>query len=319
MRYETKFALLACAAACGMAALQAVTPLAAQQAVQGEAIVTVLPRVDGQLPSSVTQQDLAVKVNGKNAKVTHWGPIQPPGNQIELVLLIDSAARSSLGRQMNDIETFVQGLPPNVRAAIAYMQNGQAVFAGPITTDRTQILKNLHLPGGASGASASPYFCLSELAKDWPSRDEMARREVVMVTDGVDPYQRQFDSEDPYVEAAMTDAARAHLVVYAIYWTNAGFADSTAAANDAGQNLLSQITQATGGKSFWQGMGNPVSFQQYFDDLSRRLKNQYELGFTAPVDVKPGVQQFQLKLHAPGTEIDAPQKVLMVPAATSQN
>ena len=315
MRHETKFVLLACAAVWGMAALQAATPLEAQQMVQGQVVITVLPKVDGQLPLSVTQQDLAVKVNGKNAKVTHWGPVQAPGNQVELVLLIDSGARSSLGREMNDIEKFVQGLPPNVKAAIAYMQNGQAIFAGPLTTDRTQILGNLHLPMGASGVSASPYFCLSQLAKSWPGQDGMARREVVMVTDGVDPYQRQYDAEDPYVEEAITDAARARLVVYAIYWTNVGFADHTEAANNAGQNLLEQVTQATGGKSFWQGMGNPVSFQQYFDDLSRRLKNQYELGFIAPSDIKPGVQQFQLKLHAPGTEIDAPQKVLMVPAA----
>ena len=314
MRHETKFALLACAAAWGMAALQGLTPLEAQQPVQGQAIITVLPKVDGQLPSSVTQQDLSVKVNGKNAKVTHWGPIEAPGNQVELVLLIDSGARSSLGREMNDIEKFVQGLPPNVKAAIAYMQNGQADFAGPLTTDRTQILKNLHLPGGGAGISASPYFCLSQLAKNWPGQDERARREVLMVTDGVDPYDRRFDAEDPYVEVAITDATRAHLVLYAIYWTNAGFADSTAAANNTGQNLLAQVTEATGGKSFWQGMGNTVSFQPYFDDLSRRLKNQYELGFTVPSDIKPGVQQFQLKLHAPGTEIDAPQKVLMVPA-----
>ena len=319
MRHETKFALLACAAAWGMAALQGLTPLEAQQPVQGQAIITVLPKVDGQLPSSVTQQDLSVKVNGKNAKVTHWGPIEAPGNQVELVLLIDSGARSSLGREMNDIEKFVQGLPPNVKAAIAYMQNGQAVFAGPLTTDRTQILGNLHLPGGGSGISASPYFCVSELAKNWPGQDERARREVVMVTDGVDPYDRRFDAEDPYVEAAIADATRAHLVLYAIYWTNTGFADSTAGANNAGQNLLTQVTEATGGKSFWQGMGNTVSFQPYLDDLSRRLKNQYELGFTVPSDIKPGVQQFQLKLHAPGTEIDAPQKVLMVPAAPGAN
>jgi hypothetical protein len=302
-----------------MAALQAVMPLEAQEAVQGLAVITVLPKVDGQLPSSVTQQDLAVKVNGKNAKVMHWGPIESPDNQVELVLLIDSGARSSLGRQMNDIEQFVQGLPPNVKAAIAYMQNGQAVFSGPLTTDHTQILKNLHLPMGASGVSASPYFCLSQLAKSWPGQDVRVRREVVMVTDGVDPYQRQFDAEDPYVEAAITDAARARLVVYAIYWTNAGFADSTAAANNAGQNLLGEVTQATGGKSFWQGLGNPVSFQQYFEDLSRRLKNQYELGFTVPSGIKPGVEQFQLKLHAPGTEIDAPQKVLVVPAVGAPN
>jgi hypothetical protein len=314
MLSKRAFVLVTLVASIGFGVLSADVPARAQQLSQGEAVITVLPKVDGQLPSSVTQQDLAVKVNGKNAKVTHWGPIQPPNNQIELVLLIDSGARSSLGRTMNDIAQFVQGLPPNVKAAIAYMQNGQAVFAGPLTTDRTQILQNLHLPGGGSGISASPYFCLSDLAKNWPGRDEQARREVVMVTDGVDSYNRRYDAEDPYVEASITDAARARLVVYAIYWTNQGFADSTAAADNAGQNLLAQITQATGGKSFWQGTGNPVSFGSYFDELSRRFKNQYEIGFTAPGDGKPGVEQFQLKLHAPGTEIDAPQRVLVVPA-----
>jgi hypothetical protein len=278
-------------------------------------VVTVLPKVEGQpLPPSVANQDLAVQLNGKNAKVTHWAPFQAPNNQIDLVLLIDGAARNSLGRQMNDIAEFVNSLPPNVKAAIAYMQNGQAVFVAPLTADRALILRNLHLPGGSSGMSASPYFCLSDLAKNWPGQDQAARREVVMVTDGVDSYQRQFDPDDPYVAAAIKDAARARLVVYSIYWMNQGPADSTQAANSAGQNLLAQVSQATGGKSFWQGMGNPVSFQPYFAELNRRLRNQYELGFTGPLNGKPDVEEMRLKLHAPGTEINAPQKVLVVPA-----
>jgi hypothetical protein len=44
------------------------------------------------------------------------------------------------------------------------------------------------------------------------------------------------------------------------------------------------------------------------------LRNQYELGFNAPLNGKPEVEEMKLKLHAPGTEIDAPEKVLMVPA-----
>ena len=64
--------------------------LFAQSMGQGQAVVTVLPKVEGQpVPPSVAQQDLAVKVNGKNAKVTHWAPFQAPDNKIELVLLID--------------------------------------------------------------------------------------------------------------------------------------------------------------------------------------------------------------------------------------
>jgi hypothetical protein len=294
-------------------------PVPAQSLGQGQAVVTVLPKVEGQLPSSVTQQDLAVKVSGKNAKVTRWAPFQAPADDIELVLLIDGAARNSLGRQMSDIQKFVGSLPPNIKAAIAYMQNGQAVFAAPLTTDHAQILKNLHLPGGVPDIEASPYFCLSNLAKNWPGQDPQARREVIMVTDGVDSYERQYDPEDPYVNAAINDATQARLVVYSIYWMNQGLADRTAYANSDGQNLLMQVTQATGGKGFWEGMGNPISFQPYFDEMIRRFRNQYELGFTTPLSGKPGVEEMKLKLHAPGTEIDAPERVFVVPAAAAQN
>jgi hypothetical protein len=280
---------------------------------QGHAVVTVLPKVEGRVPSSVTQQDLAVKIDGKNARVTKWEPFQAPNNQIELVLLIDGAARSSLGRQMGDIEQFVKSLPPNVKAGIAYMENGRAVFGAPLTTDRAQTLGTLHIPGGVPGIEASPYFCLSDLAKNWPGQNPQARREVVMVTDGVDNYERRYDPEDPYVDAAINDAARARLVVYSIYWMNQGRADRTEYATNDGQNLLEQVAQATGGKSFWQGMGNPVSFQSYFEELSRRFRNQYELGFTSVATDKAGVEEMKLKLHAPGTEIDAPQKVFVVP------
>jgi hypothetical protein len=250
--------------------------------------------------------------------VTHWGQYAAPNNQIELVVLIDGAARNSLGRQLDDIAQFVNGLPPNVKAAIAYMANGQAMFAGPLTADHAAVLKNLHLPGGVAGIEASPYFCLSDLAKRWPGQDAAARREVVMVTDGVDNYQRQYDPEDPYVQTAIKDATRARLVVYSIYWKNQGRADQTEAANDTGQNLLDQVTQATGGKSFWQGMGNPVSFQPYLEELTRRLRNQWELGFTAPLKANPDVETLRLQLHAPGTEVSAPEQVLMAPGASAQ-
>ena len=297
-----------------LAALLMAAPLFAQGTGQGTAVVTVLPKSEGQtLPASVTQRDLSVKVNGKNAKVTQWKPFEAPNNEIELVVLIDGGARNSLGRQMDDISKFVNGLPPNVKAGIGYMANGRAILAGPLTSDHGTILKNLRMPGGVAGISGSPYFCLSDLAKNWPGQDAAARREVVMVTDGVDNYQPGLDLDDPYVQTAINDATRARLVVYSIYWMSVGGMDRSESMSNAGQSLLAMVSGATGGKSFWQGMGNPVSFQPYFEELTRRLRNQWELGFTAPVRGKPGVEEMRLKLHAPGTEIDAPQRVLMTP------
>jgi len=284
----------------------------------GQVVVTVLPKHEGDVAPSVANQDLSVKVNGKNAKVTKWTPFRSD-DRMELVLLIDDSARGSLGTQMEEIAHFIKTLPPNTKAAIAYMENGRATFAAPLTADHDQVLKALHLPGGGSATDSSPYFCLSDLAKRWPSNDAYARREVVMVTDGVDSYERRFDPEDPYVEAAMTDAVKARLVVNSIYWMGRGRADSTEYANNAGQNLLNEVTAATGGKSFWQGMGNPVSFEPYFDELTRRFHNQYELGFVTPMKGKPDVETFKLKLSAPGDEVDAPQQVLVMPGAADQN
>lgn len=285
---------------------------------QGQAVVTVLPKHEGVVPPSVANQDLAVKLNGKNAKVTKWTSLQGPDNRLELVVLIDGSARNSLGSQMEDIAHFINSLPPNTKAAIAYMQNGNAVFATPLSADHAQVLSALHLPGGMRGSSASPYFCLSDLAKRWPSADRNARREVVMVTDGVDNYERQYDPDDPYVQAATKDAVKARLVVYSIYWKSQGLADNTAYANNTGQNLLGQVAEATGGKNFWQGSGNPVSFQPFLDELTRRLRNQYELGFVVRSNGKAEMENFKLKLSAPGTEVDAPQQVFVYPAGSAQ-
>jgi hypothetical protein len=288
---------------------------------QGQVVVTVLPKHEGEVPPSGANQDLSVKVNGKNAKVTKWTPYQSPANSIELVLLIDGAARSSLGRQMEDMANFINTLPPNTKAAIAYMQNGRATFAAPLSADHSQVLRELHLPGGFQGSDASPYFCLSDLAKNWPSNSPEARREVVMVTDGVDNYEnpRQFDPDDTYVQAAINDSVRARLVVYSIYWKNQGLGDQSLSQNSNGQNLLLEVTQATGGKSFWEGMGNPVSFEPYFDELTRRLRNQYELGFVSPLNGKPEVESMKLKLSASGTDVAAPDRVYIVPAAPAHN
>jgi hypothetical protein len=286
---------------------------------QGQAVVTVLPKHDGELPASVTQQDMSLKVNGKAAKITYWAPLKGPEDRVELVVLIDGGARSSLGGQLDYLAHFINSLPPNTKAGVAYMENGRAAFQGPLSAEHAQVSKGLHITGGISGMDASPYFCLTDLAKNWPSQDTDARREVVMVTDGVDYYQMHYDPEDPYVQAAANDAVRARLVVYAIYWMNQGRADRTSYENNAGQNLILQVTQATGGKSFWEGMGNPVSLEPYLDDLTRRLRNQYELRFVSHLNGKPQVETLKLNLSAPGTEVDTPQQVYVVPAAPAQN
>ncbi len=286
---------------------------------QGQAVVTILPKHEGDAAANVSAQSAKLKVSGKDTSITNLVPLTGSRDGLDLVVLIDSAARNSLGNQLQELAQFIKTLPPTARVAVAYMQFGHASFATQFTSDHAQAIGGLHLPGGTPGSSGSPYFCLSDLAKRWPQGDRATRREVLMVTDGVDDYNRRYDPDDPYVQAAMQDAIKAGLVVYSIYWTGRGRADATQYANNTGQNLLVQVTEATGGKSFWEGSGNPVSFQPYLEEFSRRLRNQYELSFVTQFSGKPAVEGFKLKLSVPGAEVNSPQQVFVARPGVAQN
>ncbi len=280
---------------------------------RGHAIVTVLPKKKSEAPPNIRIQDLRLKVNGKEATISNWVRLNKPEDLVELVVLIDSSARTSLGQQLDDIANFIQNLPPNVAVSLGYMDNGRALLTGPLTTNHAQVAHGLHMPAGLPGSSGGPYFCLSDLAHNWPSRNNMARREVVMITDGVDIYNLRYDPDDPYVQAAITDSARAGLVVYSIYWRNQGMLDNTNYETNTGQNLLAQLTQVTGGYSYWDGLGDPVSFSPYFAQINEAMQNQYRLSFTSPLKEKPEVQTMNLKVGGPAAKVYAPQQVNVVP------
>lgn len=281
---------------------------------EGQAIVTVIPKKGRERLTNISLQDLQLKINGKETKVASWVPMRGANDDMELVLLIDSSARNSLGQQLNDMGNFVKSVPAKAKLAVGYMDNGQAMLTGPLSTDHTRALNSLHLPGGLPGSSGGPYFSLSDLAHKWPSNDPMARRIVVMVTDGVDIYNPRFDPQDPYILAAITDSIRARLVVYSIYWHDMGRFDNTQYFSDSGQSLLAEVTQATGGDSYWMGTGEPVSFQPFFEDLSWRLQNQYRLNFFTELKDKPEEKSMNLKVGGAAIKVYAPQQVYVTPA-----
>ncbi|HUB29346.1 MAG TPA: hypothetical protein VL967_06595 [Terracidiphilus sp.] len=306
-----KFAVLLVAASLALPAFAA-----ANDQGSGQTLITVLPK-NGDSPLHLQTQNVQLKVDGKDSTITNFAPAKGPGSPLELVLLIDSSARSSLGTQLNDIEGFVKEMPQNTRMAIAYMDNGRAVFSGPLSSNPAQVLSGLHLPMGVPGQSSSPYFCLSDLAKNWPSHDMSARREVVMITDGVDYYQLHYDPEDPYVLSAIQDSVKAGIVVYSIYWVNQGRIDRTWYENNAGQNLLQEVTQATGGYGYWEGLGNPVSFAPYFKDLRQRFQNQYRVSFSSELKNKAQVQHMSVKLSGAEAKVTAPQQVFVSRTGTN--
>jgi hypothetical protein len=270
---------------------------------QGQAVITILTKHNESVPT-VPPQDVSAKVNGKDSTVTGWQPFKGANDSLELVVLIDSGARN-IGRQIEEIGHFIQNQGPDTKVAVGYMQNGRTVLAGPLSADHKQVSSELHLP---AGPTTNPYFSISDLAQNWPSQDRRARREVVLLSDGVDPENRRFDPEDPYMEAAVKDSVKAGMVVFAVYWRNEPGGENSITA-DGGQSLLSELSSATGGYSYWSGAGNPVSFQPFFEDVMKRFDNQYGLEFKAHLDHKPTVETLKLKVEGIGLQVTAPQQV----------
>ena len=282
-----------------------------KQEVPASTIITIQPK--GKAQENVTQQDLRLKVNGRETPITGFSPLSNQKNPVELVLLIDNGARTSLGTQWGDITKFVESQPPETKIAIAYMIGGDAVFEAPLTANRAAVLRTLHLPEhGGAAISASPYFCLDDLTKNWPSSDPNARRVVVMISDGIDYYQVRYDPEDPYVLNAINDSVRAHILIYAIYWRSTDLLDSTTYGAYDGQNLLAELTEATGGESFWIGVGDAVTFAPYFKDINERLANQYKVNFMTAVGNKPELQGIRLQVRG-RVKLSAPKQVYALP------
>jgi hypothetical protein len=276
------------------------------------AIVTVLPK-SGELPAPVPASDVHAKINGKKAEITDWHPFQSQGTapNLQLLLLIDDSARSSLGLHLKELQQFLISQPPTTEEAVAYMQNSGAPLSQGFTTNHEAAAKSLRIPLSVPGGNGSPYFVLSDVVKHWNNPGPGVRREVVMVTDGIDRYNGlRFDPQDPYVQTTIKDCLTAGVAVYSIYFRDAGFADQTGAGTNSGQNYLLQLSQATGGHTFYQGFGNPVSFAPFLAEISKRLNNQYELALAPPPERK-GLANLKVQVSTPNTRVEAPQQVVL--------
>ena len=132
-----------------------------------------------------------------------------------------------------------------------------------------------------------------------------------MITSGVDPYNGSTSVRNqgsPYVDAAVSDSQRAGVAVYAIYFSDAGIRGFS--ADNSGQNYLAQLTEETGGVSFWEGVGNPISTAPFLAQFQHAIAETYVATFLAPTGKDAQRDLVRVKFTAPKTKLHAPDLVL---------
>jgi hypothetical protein len=274
-------------------------------------VVTVEPRHGSEVPT-VNREDVMVYEGKDRDTVTDWIPAQGDRAGLELFILLDDGASESLGSQLQDLRKFIDAEPASAKIGIAYMQNGTARVLQNPTSDHALAAKALRLPMGNRGANASPYFALTDLIKKWLEGAD--RREVLMVSDGIDEYYGTGDLLDPYLQATIDDAQRAGVLVSAIYTPGAGHFGHSYWQTYWGQLYLAQMAEKTGGEAYYIGFnGPPVSFAPYLDDLSRRLTHQYLLSFLAKPPKKSGLQPVKLRTEVSNVDLVSADRVYVSP------
>jgi hypothetical protein len=289
---------------------------AAQQAadvngVPVRTVVTVEPRKGPDVPV-VNLDDVMVHEGKDRDKVTDWVAAQGDHAALEFFVLLDDSSGISLGSQLEDIRRFILAQPASAKVGVAYMQNGTARIEQDLTNDHGLAAKALRLPLGIGGANGSPYFSVSDLVKHWPQSG--GRREVLMVSSGIDRYYGGNDMLDPYLTTAIEDAQRAGVLVSAIYSPGAGHFGHDYWQTYWGQLYLAKLADETGGESYYIGFtGPPVAFAPFLDDLANRLNHQFLLGFLAKPEKKAGMRQVKITTEVTNADLVAP-RMIYVPA-----
>ena len=264
----------------------------------------------------VRPEDVVIRQGKDVLKVTDWVAACEEQAGLDLFIVIDEAADTSIGVQLADLRSFINAQSPETLVGVGYMSNaGVRVIQDP-TTDHAAAAKAVRLPLGTPGAYGSPWFSAADLMRRWPQTSN--RRVMLMVTDGRDRHRRglHFGGPGPLspdVDTASAVAQRTGTIVYSIYTPGVGHLHHHYWEGINGQNGLAKLSEESGGESFFLGLHPPVSFSPYLDRIQKMLANQYLLTFEARPGKKAGLQRVKLSTEVAGVEFVSADNV-WVPA-----
>jgi hypothetical protein len=271
---------------------------------------------DGKNMPNINPQDVVVQRGKQRLRVTGMVPAQGVHAGLDLFIVIDDASTSSLGAQLDDLRKFINAQPSTTAVGVGYMRNATVQVAQDLTTNHAKAANALRLPLGYPGAYGSPYLSAVDLMKRWP--DSHNRREIVMITDGIDRAGRNFGlrrglTVNSDVDSASAVAQRTGTIIHTIYAPGTGRSHRNYWEATSGQMDMARLSDQTGGESFYLGLQNPVSFSPYLDQLQKILDNQYLLSFSIAPEKKPGLQRVKLSTPIAGVELSSHDSV-WVPA-----
>ncbi len=270
-------------------------------------VVTLEPKRSKTIPP-IEQQDITVRQGKERRPVTGFTSLANADTQF--MLLIDDSARSTFDTEIPTLRQFITSLPSNFEVAIGYMRNGMTQVTQNFTKEHAMAANGIRLALGPGGADVSPYDSLTDAIRKWPQTGAQ-RKEVLMISSGIEGLGGGYYPDNPYVTAGIQSAIKAGVVVYSIYSPSVGHAGHSMWRTTWGQNFLSELSDQTGGESYWIGYSSPVSFQPFLEQFLQAQQHQYLLTFLARPEQKSGIQPIRVSIEEKDASIAAPDRVFV--------
>lgn len=224
--------------------------------------------------------DFTVIEDGKPQRVISVRNLERSPISIAILIQDDVV---SVNNELPSIKSFIRSLPEGSRVFVGYLRAGSVQVRQKFTTDLERAASSLRITAGTSSvAPYNPYTEVRDVLKRFSSLPS-GRRAILLVSDGLD-VSRGIDSSSPTqsidLDRAILEAQRRSVAVYGFYSpTSSTSGNGSSILTSNGQSSLQRLADETGGRSFFQGTGAPVSFDPFLRDLTTSLTNQFALTY----------------------------------------
>ncbi len=196
---------------------------------------------------------------------------------INLAILIQDDLVSHVSNELGITRDFIRSLPEGSQVMVGYIRSGSLQVRQPFTSDLARAAGSLRII--TSSPSASPFNPYVEVLEGLRRFDSKSKNPnvLLLISDGLD-VSRGFDAASVLhsidLERAIKEAKRRDVLIYSFYAPSVGLTRRSLLAASYGQSSLNRISNETGGKAFFQGTTDFVTFSPYFKGLTQSLNRQ---------------------------------------------
>lgn len=226
---------------------------------------------------------------------------------VALMVLVQDDVVRSVALEINALAGFIRQLPRGSRVSIGYLRTGTLQVRQKFTSDLDQAARSLRVPiGSVSAAPYNPYVEVIEALRRFDAQP-VGRRAILLVSDGLD-ISRGVASSAPSqsvdLERAITEAQRKGVAIYSFFVPTTTSESNSRLISNA-QGSLEKLSEETGGRAFFQGLGAPTSFDPFIKELNLTLDRQIALTYLSTHPEK-GFHRVKISSSRPDVQVNYP-------------